>query len=185
MVPGRAGRLCGIFGGLLVAEGEDGLSVYLSHGLAGRPPPGYRQFLSRESFTNKLPSFLGTCPISCDSCSTVFGVISEVIGQDLPSWHTSPEAEQRSARLSPGTATLVAARRGQAQHARETTKGFSKMLLPKNPLLPKMQLPKMLLHLFCTSLFTVARSGTASRVLQDVALSPPASMALSSHLFQW
>lgn len=35
------------FWGLLVAEGEGGLGAWLSHGLAGRPLPAYRQFLSK------------------------------------------------------------------------------------------------------------------------------------------
>lgn len=114
-----------------------------------------------ERFINKPPSFLGTCPMSCASCSTVFVFSSEVNGQDLPSWHTSPGAEQKKRQ-----AELWHCDTGSSEKKPDTACKRNKIIFynapsPKKPLRPKIQLPKMFLHLFCMSLFAVDGVGQA------------------------
>lgn len=141
MVPGRAGRLHGT-----LQRGCWWLKVKLD--LVRPSPMGYWaelcQATSRlclgERFIDKPPSFLRTCLIPYASCFTVFGLISEINGQNLPG-----ESEKTGR-----------AREGKRE---KQEKGFLKH--SSKTLLPKMQLPKWFLHLFNVRLFTFAGPGQA------------------------
>lgn len=141
MVPERAGRLRGTLQG-----GCWWLKVKLDS--VHPSPMGYWAELCQassrlclgESFINKLPSFLRTQLIPCATWFTVFGLISEINGQNLPS-----ESEKTG--------------RAREGNREKQEKGFLKH--SSKTLLPKMQLPKWFLHLFYISLFTFAGPGQA------------------------
>lgn len=72
------------FGGLLVLKVKVDLARPLPWA-SGQSSASSGSFCLGKSFVNKLPSSLGTCTISYASYSTMFGVVSEVNGQVLPS----------------------------------------------------------------------------------------------------
>jgi len=145
-----------------VAEGEGGLTECLSHGRAGRALLGYRQLLSRGElqkytsvFSKNLPNFL------CQLLRFVWGHFwGDWAGFALLTHVPRGTAKKCQAELRHHN-TGGSEKKPSAACERNNKKIFLTHPFPKNTFLPKTQVSKMLLHLFCTSLFTATGLGQA------------------------